>query len=542
MKSNNNLAPIVLFIYNRPIHTYQTVEALKKNNLAKNSHLFIYSDGVKDEETYKEVQKVRDYIKTINGFKTITIIERDKNYGLANNIIDGVTKIINDYGKIIVLEDDLITSKYFLTFMNDALTIYKDFKDVGMIHGHIYNIDNLPQAFFMYKAGCLGWATWKDRWDEISFDGKELLTKIENKQLIHKFDINGSYPYTKMLQDQIEGKNSSWAIRVYASLMLKNKLTYYPGESLVSHIGWDIGTHIKGNEHASNMDGILSKKCIDATIIDISNNDYVINKLEDFYHSELKTKKPRFNDKDYRLLRNIERFTEISVDFCQVPIKVPDAASLLFLNHELFGLEIYKFNSIKKEPLIIDCGANIGLSIIYFKKLYPQAKIIAFEPDKKIFDYLKFNINSFQFKDIELINKGLWKEETILKFFSEGADGGRVADNEDTINIIQIETVKLSNYLRNNQTDFLKIDIEGAETEVLLECEEYLCNVKNIFIEYHSFINKNQTLSIILNILEKNGFRYYIEQIGIKSEHPFTKIKNTNKFDNQLNIFGYKNE
>lgn len=539
---NNNLAPIVLFTYNRLNHTNKTVEALKKNDLAKNSHLFIYSDGAKNQENYEEVKKVRDYIKTINGFKTITIIERDKNYGLANNIIDGVTNIVNKYGKIIVLEDDLITSKYFLTFMNDALNIYENSKEVGMIHGHIYNIPDLPKTFFMYKVGCLGWGIWSDRWEEVSFDGKKLLDEIKNKKLTTKFDINNSYPYTRMLEEQIEGKNNSWAIRIYASQLLQNKVTYYPGESLVSHIGWDIGTHVKGNKNPSNMDGIISKKEINAQDINIINDNYVINKLENFYHAELKTKKSRFTDEDYKLLRNIERFIEVSVNFCQTPIKAPDAASLLFLNHELFGLEIYKFNSVKKDPLIIDCGANIGLSIIYFKKLYPESKIIAFEPDKKIFDYLKFNIESFQFENIELINKGVWKEEAILEFFSEGADGGRVAQKHDVNNIIQIQTVKLSSYLKNNQVDFLKIDIEGAETEVILECEKYLCNVENIFIEYHSFINKNQTLSIILNILEKNGFRYYIEQIGIKSEKPFTKINNTNSFDNQLNIFGYKNE
>ncbi|MGJ0329149.1 FkbM family methyltransferase [Aliarcobacter cryaerophilus] len=249
----------------------------------------------------------------------------------------------------------------------------------------------------------------------------------------------------------------------------------------------------------------------------------------------------RFSDTDYTKLQLTPRFEELEVGFYNCKIKVPDAASLLFLNHELFGLEIYKFNSEKTEPFIIDCGANIGLSVIYFKKLFPKAKVIAFEPDKKIFEYLQFNINSFEFNDVELINKGLWKEETTLKFFSEGADGGRIADESMHENIIEIETVKLSSYLnKEKQIDFLKLDIEGSETEVLLESGTFLSKVKNIFIEYHSFSNQKQTLSTILSILEKNGFRYYIEHIGVKSNHPFINIRNYVGFDNQLNIFGYR--
>lgn len=248
----------------------------------------------------------------------------------------------------------------------------------------------------------------------------------------------------------------------------------------------------------------------------------------------------RFLDKEYKKLRNTPRFKEVSLSFFNKKIKVPDSASLVFLNREIFGQEIYKFNTKKENPTIIDCGANIGMSLIYFKKLYPNAKIIAFEPDKKIFDYLKYNVNSFAFKDINLINKGLWEEETILKFYSEGADGGRLAKGTDKKKLIEIETVKLSPYLKNTEVDFLKIDIEGAETEVLLECQNELKNVKNIFIEYHSFTKQTQTLSTILNILEKNNFRYYIEHIGVRSTHPFCSIKDYEGFDNQLNIFGYR--
>jgi len=239
-----HLAPIVLFVYNRPWHTQQTVEALQKNELAKESELFIYSDAAKNEDAEAKVNEVREYIKNIDGFKKVTIVEREKNWGLANSIIDGVTKIVNQYGKIIVLEDDLVTSPYFLKFMNEALEIYKDEEKVASIHGYIYPIDGLPETFFIKGADCWGWATWKDRWDIFERDGQKLLSELQLKKLEREADFNGSYAFTQMLKDQIDGKNNSWAIRWYMSAFLKDMLTLYPGQSHVQNIGFDTeGTH-----------------------------------------------------------------------------------------------------------------------------------------------------------------------------------------------------------------------------------------------------------------------------------------------------------
>lgn len=239
------LAPITIFVYNRPAHIRQTIEALMKNKLAKKSELFIFSDGPKNNEDQKKVNEVRKYIKNIRGFKKITIIERKMNLGLANSIIAGVTEIVNKYGKIIVLEDDLLTSPYFLKFMNEGLNFYEKEEKVACIHGYVYPVKNqLPKTFFLKDPGCLGWATWKRGWDLFERDGKKLFIELKKKNLNSEFDYNNSYPFTNMLQDQKEGRVDSWAIRWYASLFLKNKLTLYPGRSLVFHNGTDgSGTH-----------------------------------------------------------------------------------------------------------------------------------------------------------------------------------------------------------------------------------------------------------------------------------------------------------
>ncbi len=241
------LAPIILFVYNRPSHTLRTLEALALNELAKESILYIFSDGIKDNADSNSIQKInetREIIKSKQWCKEVIIIERQQNFGLAKSVIEGVTEIINKFQKVIVLEDDLVTSPYFLKFMNETLHKYEKEDSVACISAYIYPIDNLPELFFIKGADCWGWATWKRAWDLFEPDGSKLLNIIESKKLTSEFDLNKSYPYTKMLREQISGLNHSWAIRWYASAFIKNKLCLYPGKSLVNNIGTDgSGTH-----------------------------------------------------------------------------------------------------------------------------------------------------------------------------------------------------------------------------------------------------------------------------------------------------------
>lgn len=246
----NSLAPIVLFVYNRIEHTRLTVNALQQNILAAESDLFIYSDGAKNAGSENAVLAVREYIRSINGFKSVTLIEREKNYGLANSIIDGVTTVVNKYGRIIVVEDDLVTSKYFLEYMNTALNIYAEIHEVVSIHGYMYPTKTkLPETFFIRGTDCWGWATWKRGWELFEKDSHKLLSELKEKHLQYAFDWDGNYGNIKMLQRQIDGTVDSWAIRWHASAFLKNTLTLFPGISLVNNIGGDsAGTHTKSLE------------------------------------------------------------------------------------------------------------------------------------------------------------------------------------------------------------------------------------------------------------------------------------------------------
>lgn len=249
-------SPILLYVYNRPQHLRRCVKSLLANNLAKESEVFIFSDASKNEGDAETVSQVRQYIKTISGFKEIHIIEREKNWGLARSIIDGVTTVISEYGRVIVVEDDLVVSPYFLQFMNDALETYKDEERVGHIQACDFTQDSsLPDTFLIKWTGSWGWATWERAWKHFNPNGQQLLNELERRKKTREFDFNGKYGYTRMLRRQIEGKNNSWAIRWNASLFLNDILSLNVGKSLVSNEGFDgSGTNCGGGGlYASNL-------------------------------------------------------------------------------------------------------------------------------------------------------------------------------------------------------------------------------------------------------------------------------------------------
>lgn len=241
-------APILLFVYNRPEHTRRVIESLKANAEAADSELFIYADQARSKTDIQQVSEVRRLIRSTDGFKQVTVIEREKNWGLARNVIDGVTTQVNAHGRVIVLEDDLVVAPHFLRFMNDALEMYKNEEKVGHIQACDFTKDpSLPDTFLIRWTGSWGWATWERAWKHFNPDGKELLSRLEERHLTRYFDFNGNYPFTRMLRRQIAGKNNSWAIRWNASLFLDGILSLNVGKSLVQNTGFDgSGTNCGG--------------------------------------------------------------------------------------------------------------------------------------------------------------------------------------------------------------------------------------------------------------------------------------------------------
>ena len=238
-------APIVLFVYNRPWHTQQTVEALQRNELASESILFVYSDAPKNENEVENVKKVREYIKSMDRFKKVTIIERKVNLGLADSVIDGVTKIVNEYGRVIVLEDDLVTSPYFLRFMNEGLNFYYDNNVIMSISGY-----NLPKncmkfphnftddIYLNYRNSSWGWATWSNRWSLVDWDIKDYQKFVADQEQQKKFNRGGD-DLTDLLKLQMTGIIDSWSIRFSYAHFKQRMYSICPRHSYVNNIGCD---------------------------------------------------------------------------------------------------------------------------------------------------------------------------------------------------------------------------------------------------------------------------------------------------------------
>jgi hypothetical protein len=242
---STNVAPIAMFVFNRLSHTRQTVEALQRNELAGASDLFAFSDGPRSPADADKVRAVREYLRSITGFRKVTVIERERNLGCARSIISGITEIVNKYGQIIVVEDDIVTAPHFLRYMNEALELYRNEQKVACIHGYLYPVEgNLPETFFIRGADIWGWATWKRAWDLYEPDAGKLLKELKARGLTKIFNFDGSYNFTKMLKAQMDGLIDTWDVQWYASALLHDKLTLYPGRSLVQNIGFDSsGTH-----------------------------------------------------------------------------------------------------------------------------------------------------------------------------------------------------------------------------------------------------------------------------------------------------------
>ncbi len=286
------LAPVVIFVYNRPDHTKQTIEALSKNLLSKETEVFIFSDAAKNQKSLSKVNEVRTYIDSLairNLFKSVNIIKAERNKGLANSVIDGVSEIINKYNKVIVVEDDLVSSNDFLQYMNDALDYYESNDTIWSISGYNLPIeiptDYKSEIYFSYRGCSWGYATWKDRWERVDWNVTDYNNFKNNKRLRKKFN-RGGLDMADMLDSQIRGNIDSWAIRwCYAQSKL-DMLTVYPIISRIKNIGLDgSGTHSAATSH---YDSFINNECTKCKFDNPGLNKQIIKNFKNYYISPSK--------------------------------------------------------------------------------------------------------------------------------------------------------------------------------------------------------------------------------------------------------------
>lgn len=241
-----NAAVVVAFVYNRPHHAMRMLRALAANTLASQTNLLVFSDGPRNDSDAAKVEETRDVVRGTSGFRSVTLIQRPTNLGLARSITQGIGEVTRAHESFIVVEDDLITSPYFLSYMNEGLSRFAGVPEVGSIHGYVYPVAALPDYFFLRGADCWGWATWSECWRLLNPDPLALLRGLEASGRITEFDDGGGGLYLNLLVGRALGRNQSWAILWHASLYLAGRLTLYPGRSFVNNIGHEgSGTHAK---------------------------------------------------------------------------------------------------------------------------------------------------------------------------------------------------------------------------------------------------------------------------------------------------------
>lgn len=517
-------APIAIFAYNRVDHLKRLIESLKCNALSKDSILYIFCDGPKVNNDLS-VQKVRSYVRSIEGFKNIITVYSNENKGLAKSIISGINHVFQKHKTIIVLEDDLSVSEDFLEYMNYTLKFFRDNSNIGSIHGYVYPIENLPDYFFLKGADCWGWATWKEKWGFFEENGNLLLSSIEALQLKDSFDYNGAYPFYRMLQNQVKGKNNSWAIRWHASCYLNNLLTLYPGKSFISNHGFDeSGTHCNDAQtyRTDNQQGYFEKTKNSLKTIKIEINSKAFSQFESFFRSN-------YNKTIVDLIDSLRLgFEKLQLQFLKVifGLKNKVLSKTNFINLKIVSSwEEAKLNSngYNSEKLI----AKINRA-----SKYHRSKFAIFEKD---------GVLTFSKKDSLFLSRIIKRDITIQRVIDFGGSTGTTYFQIKTINknrkfdwiIVEqpILALNINNNFYPNELNF-KTNLNGPLGEIDLvyfgSSFQYLENYENIFeiifnikpkyivLARTPFSNSKEFIGIQYGRINLNSFSYPIRLNDLK--------------------------
>jgi FkbM family methyltransferase len=587
--------PILFLIFNRPETTIQVMDKIR---VVKPSRLYVAADGPRlgkegEIELCKRTRQI--VLEEIDWECELKFLFREENLGCGVAPSTAITWFFEQEEAGIILEDDCLPSLSFFTYAAYCLKKYYHSPEIMHIGGNNFLNRSWGEHAYFYSAynHVWGWATWRRSWELYNFNllafDKGKLYRSLNKYFPKEISNGWLSFYESLaqgLKESPEHKCDFWDYQWSFCIWLNQGLCIYPNVNLVSNIGFGPGathtfdvSHNYSNLPSHELSIISSPPQIKRNKeADIITSEVVFSiksepnpqksavQLQQLNRSGLRSMKrfaTRFIPQAVKRSIRAALYQEIGQPeikksdellelerICLIPRYKPgtttlltgslgfvDSASLIFMYDEIFKKQIYAFNCPEAKPYIIDCGANIGLSILYFKSLFPEATIVAFEPDPKVYQVLQANLAGFS--DVVLRERALWSEETSMVFFVEGADGGSLSEGSATVEKVEVLTERLSTYV-TRKVNFLKIDIEGAELAVLAECESKLHLVQNIFIEFHSFVESRQELAALVAILERNGFRYHINSPGLTSGQPFMDLNTYNGMDMQLNIYAFK--
>lgn len=584
--------PILFLIFSRPETTKQVLDRIRA---IKPFKLYVAADGPRmDREGEVELCNQTRHI-VLDGIDwdcEVRTLFRNENLGCGVAPSEAITWFFQNEEAGIILEDDCLPSFSFFSFAEYCLHKYRDIPQVMHIGGNNYFDHKWGEATYFYSAynHIWGWATWRRAWELYNFD----LQSFDKKKLYHA--LNSYFPksiskgwlkfYDSSLNHIVNNPSQKcdfWDYQWSFSIWLNRGICVYPNVNLVSNIGFGPdATHtlntsdkfsnlpyqelkditspckLKRNKKADIISsnvvfGFKAKRPLTTLIKNINalstslsgtiiktTKKLIPHPVKSLIKTTFAVKKASQHEPETLELERVKSKPKKepgTTTLLNENFSFLDGASFVFMYEEIFKKNIYAFTCPDKKPYIIDCSANIGLSILYFKSLFPDARIIAFEPDPKIYQLLQANVDGLT--DVVLREKVLCNEETSKKVFSEGVDGGSVNEVSSTVEKDKILTERLSTYI-TGKVDFLKIVVKGADLNVILECEDKLHLVQNIFIEYHSFVESKQELATLLAILEQKGFRYHINGLELSSGQPFKYQSDYKEMDMQLNIYAFK--
>ena len=506
------LAPIVVFGYNRPQHLQQTLTALNNNDLSSHSQLYIFLDAAKyreDEPKCRQVYQVSTNFKWKGWNKKI--ISRTSNFGLAKNITDGVSEILDNHSSVIVLEDDIVTSKGFLRYMNDALKYYRDNSQVMHIAGYMHpiHLSGKQQTYFYQVSSCWGWATWASAWKHFNNDHTELYELLKQRKKLHWFDLDGSGVFLSQLKRNLDGTLKSWAIKWQASVNLRNGFSLHPYKSLVRNIGFDSsGANCKKNEKYSDQE---VTDYIQINEIPLELDTKLRNKMKKYYR-----KRTSIAQKGVEKLKHIFSSAVTNRVKWNKVAAGPGKGSFLFVNKQSFGgwndmltgsFDNFWYSRLDQTGLrfesIIDVGAHFGYHTLCLQRKYPDAQIIAVEPNPFNLKRLRLHLEKNDLSHIIIESVAVSSEKGELEFsYSDNVESSQSTgsylsqvtpplspDHYTTFKNIKVHSDTLDEICHRNsfKPDLIKIDVEGAEILALRGGERVFNDIRPyICLEAHS--------------------------------------------------------
>jgi FkbM family methyltransferase len=562
--------PVLLLIFNRLDTSLLVFDQIQN---VKPKQLFIAGDGGRTIGEHQQCQEIRSAIlEKIDWDCEVITRFQDTNLGCGIHVSGAINWFFEHVEEGIILEDDCLPNKSFFIFCQAMLDRYRNNSDIFSISGsNFQNTNNSNNSYYFSGMSHIwGWATWKRSWVKYQYNTEKINWGVFQNKTQKIFRKKKIVNYLMgLFEEMSQQKIDTWDYQLWFAQILDESLSIIPHKNLVTNIGFNNkATHTKNENYLvssrpiSEIDGeIIHPRQVKRNSIA---DDYTFFKSGLIFNPELKNplklnlkmyfaslinrlKKTLWTLNNYFKLKNsfpisFKNYWLLSKN--EKPILKTNNSALQYTSpfwflhslHEIFADKIYNFKSNKTNPRIIDCGSNIGLSAIYFKSIYPDCQLTCFEADPTIVGKLEENLKSFKIS-AEIVDKAVWTEETELCFSSDGQLGGKLSDSGDGK---KVQTIRLKDFLFE-KIDFLKLDIEGAETAVLKDCKNQLHLVENIFIEYHCTPEEPQELNEMLSILTNAGFRYYIKEAWNNRSFPFMeKNSSSTMYELQLNIFGYR--